>query len=246
MPHIIGIMGNLGAGKTTMASMMAWLWKQSIESRGGSVKMFANYDLYGAERMRVAEDWFKVAEAHGSICVWDEAHRSFNSRTALKSDNIIATDILTFARKMASIQIFATPSVQRLDNRIREMLEVLLHVRPAGNKGMHIDYYDHQADGFGRLGKLIHTRFLSSGKVKQIHKLNLFDSHSFVSGFPLPKSERAAAVFMDELEQVHDEARRKKKNEYRTRASSIEGPAAPAVPQPVNAPGEIYEAISGI
>lgn len=163
-----------------MASMMAWLYKGAIEKRGGSVKLFANYDLAGAERLKVAEDWFKVAAAHGSICVWDEAHRSFNSRTSLKSDNIIATDILTFARKMAAIQIFATPSVARLDSRVREMAEVLLHIRPAGNKGMHIDYYDFQADGFGRLGKLIHSRFLSSAKVSQIHKLNLFDSHSFV------------------------------------------------------------------
>lgn len=208
MPHIIGIMGPLGVGKTTMASMMAWLYKGAIEANDGAVKLFANYDLVGAERLKVSEDWFKVAEAHGSICVWDEAHRSFNSRTSLSFQNIIATDILTFVRKMASIQIFATPSVSRLDNRIREMLEVLIQIRPAGNKGMHIDYYDFQADGFGRFGKLINTRFLSSGKVKQIHRLNLFDSHSFVSGFPLPRNEREAAVFMDRLEAAHDEARR--------------------------------------
>lgn len=235
MPHIIGIMGNLGVGKTTMASMMAWLYKGAIEGRGGSIKLFANYELEGAERMKVAEDWFKVAEAHGSICVWDEAHRSFNSRTALKMDNIIATDILTFARKMASIQIFATPSVARLDNRVREMLEVLIHIRPAGNKGMHIDYYDFQADGFGRLGKLIHTRFLSSAKVNQIHKLNLFDSHSFVGGFPLPKTERAAAKFMDALEEAHDKARGKLRDnhtegyiEERSAASIIQFPGDPS------------------
>lgn len=229
MPHIIGIMGNLGVGKTTMATMLAWLYKNAIEARGGSIKLFANYELYGAERMKVAEDWFKVAAAHGSICVWDEAHRSFNSRTALKMDNIIATDILTFARKMASIQIFATPSVARLDNRVREMLEVLIHIRPAGNKGMHIDYYDFQADGYGRLGKLIHTRFLSSAKVRQIHKLNLFDSHSFVGGFPLPKTERAAAKFMDKLEEEHDKARGKLRNDNRTEKSINDGPAALAI-----------------
>ncbi len=208
MPHIIGIMGNLGAGKTTMASMMAWLYKNKIESAGGNVRLFSNYDLVGAERMKEPEDWFKVAQAHGSICVWDEAHRSFNNRKALSSDNIIATDILTFTRKMASIQIFATPSISRLDNRIREMLEILLHIRPAGNRGMHIDYYDFQADSFGSMGKLIHTRYLPAGKVGQIHKLNLFDSHSFVSGFPLPRTERAAMAFMDELERVHDESRK--------------------------------------
>lgn len=240
MPHIIGIMGNLGVGKTTMASMMAWLYKNKIEARGGSIQLFANYELKGAQRMKVAEDWFKVAAAHGSICVWDEAHRSFNSRTSLRADNIIATDILTFARKMASIQIFATPSIRRLDNRVREMLEILLHIRPAGNKGMHIDYYDFQADSYGSMGKLIHTRFLSSAKVGQIHKLNLFDTHSFVGGFPLPRTERAAKIFMDDLERVHDEARGHFHNDNRTAGNLEERSAALVIPLPGNSSGEIH------
>lgn len=208
MPHVIGIMGNLGAGKTTVGSMMAWLYKNSIEAREGSVKLFSNYDLHGSERMRVAEDWFKVAAAHGSIICWDEAHRSFDSRKSLKFENTLATDVLTFCRKMASIQIFMTPSIRRLDTRIREMLEILIHVRPMGNKGIKLDYYDFTADSYGPMGQLIHSRFLTSGRVAQIHKLDLFDTHSFVSGFPLPKTERAAEKFMDELERVHDEARR--------------------------------------
>lgn len=208
MPHVIGIMGNLGAGKTTVGSMIAWQYKNAIESLQGTVKLFSNYDLYGSDRMKVAEDWFKVAEAHGSIICWDEAHRSFDSRKSLKFENTLATDVLTFCRKMTSIQIFMTPSIKRLDTRIREMLEILIHVRPMGNKGIKLDYYDFTADSYGQMGQLIHSRFLTSGKVAQIHKLNLFDTHSFVSGFPLPKTERAAELFMDELERVHDQARR--------------------------------------
>lgn len=211
MPHVIGVMGNLGAGKTTIASTMAWLYKGDIEAVGGHVELFANYDLAGATRMKVAQDWFRVAEAHGSICVWDEAHRSFNNRKSMSSDNIIATDILTFCRKMAAIQIFVTPSITRLDKRILETLEVLIVVRPQGNKGIAFDYYDFQADAAGRYGKLIHTRFLPRYKVTQIHRLDLFDSESFVSGFPLPKTEREAERFMAELERVHDEARKKKR-----------------------------------
>jgi hypothetical protein len=209
MPHVIGVMGNLGAGKTTIASVITWLYKQQIEALGGNVSLFANYELYGALRMKLAEDWFKVADAHGSICVWDEAHRSFDSRKSLRFDNTLATDILTFARKMASIQIFVTPSIKRLDTRIREMLEILIQVRPMGNKGIRFDYYDFQADAFGPFGQFLHSRFLPAWKVQQIHKLNLFDSHSFVSGFPLPKNEREAEKFMDELERHHDEARKR-------------------------------------
>ncbi|NHN35559.1 ATP-binding protein [Paenibacillus agricola] len=208
MPHIIGVVGNLGAGKTTTASMVAHMYKNRIEENGGHVKLFANYDLAGSSRMKVAEDWFKVADAHGSICAWDEAHRSFDSRKSLKFENTLATDILTFVRKMASIQIFATPSIKRLDTRIRDMLEILIQVRPMGNKGIRLDYFDFQADAFGANGQFLHSRFLPSAKVKMIHSLNLFDSHSFVGGFPLPKNERDADVFMIELEKRHDAARK--------------------------------------
>ncbi|MEK5090512.1 zonular occludens toxin domain-containing protein [Paenibacillus sp. FSL M8-0228] len=217
MPHIIGVVGNLGAGKTTTASMMAWLYKNKIEKRGGHVQLFANYDLQGAERLKVASDWFKVAAANGSICVWDESHRSFDSRKSLKFENTLATDVLTFARKMQSIQIFATPSINRLDTRIREMLEVLIHVRPMGNKGIILDYFDFQADSFGPKGQFLHSRSLSSAKVKQIHGLDLFDTYSFVNGFPLPRTEREAETFLEELEKAHDEARRAKGANNRTR-----------------------------
>lgn len=211
MPHLIGITGNLGAGKTTLASIMAWHYKNKIESLGGDVQLFANYDLAGSERMREAEDWFKVADAHGSICVWDEAHRSFDSRRHSNFQNILATEILTFVRKMASIQFFVTPSIGRLDTRIREIIEVLIFVRQVGKYGIAIDYYDFQADFGGKFGKFLHNRFLPSSKVRQIHRLELFDSHSFVSGFPLPSTEPKAKKFMAELEKVHDEARKRKR-----------------------------------
>jgi energy-coupling factor transporter ATP-binding protein EcfA2 len=209
MPHVIGVMGRLGAGKTTIATILAHLYKQAIESRGGWIELFANYQLTSSQWMRTADDWFKVADAHGTICVWDEAHRSFDSRKSTSFQNILATDILTFCRKMASIQIFVTPSIKRLDTRIREMLEVLIIVRPMGNKGIRFDYYDFTADAFGPYGQFLHSRFLPAYKVAEIHRLNLFDSHSFVSGFPLPKTEREAIKFMEELEKRHDEGRKK-------------------------------------
>lgn len=211
MPHVIGVMGRLGAGKTTIATILTHLYKQAVESRGGTIELFANYDLTGSQRMKESEDWFKVADAHGSICVWDEAHRSFNSRNAMSFHNILANDILTFCRKMASIQIFVTPTIKRLDVVIRDMLEVLIIVRQMGNKGIRFDYYDYTADAFGQYGQFLHSRFLPAGKVQQIYRLNLFDSHSFVSGFPLPKNERAASKFMEELEARHDQARKSKR-----------------------------------
>jgi len=202
MPHLIAIVGGLGAGKTTFASLYPWLIKNAVERRGGELRLFANYDLYGAERMDVPEDWYKVAEAHGSICVWDEAHRTFDSRKFNQFQNIFATEILTFVRKMASIQIFATPSIMRLDTRIRDMLEVLIVARKVGN-GVFYDFYEYQSDFAGRFGRYLHSKFLPLHKMKKIHRLNLFDSYSFVSRFPLPSNERDAKRFMDELEAAH-------------------------------------------
>lgn len=213
MPHLIGVQGPLGAGKSTTGTFMAWLLKNEIEAAGGHVELFANFDLYGAYIMKESQDWFRVADAQGSICVWDEAHRSFDSRRFMTYQNQVATDILTFVRKMASIQIFITPNVRRLDTRIREIMEVLITVRKVGNRGISLDYYDFQDDQFGAYGRFLHSRFLPASKLKQIHALNLFDSHSFIRGFPLPKTEREANRFMDELEKAHDEARfRKQKN----------------------------------
>lgn len=202
MPHLIGFVGSLGAGKTTGASLFPWLWKNAVEARGGALKLFANYDLYGAERMDAPEDWYKVAEAHGSVCIWDEAHRTFDSRRWNKFENILATELLTFVRKMSAIQVFATPSIMRLDTRIREILEILIVVRKTG-AGTYYDFYDYQADFGGRYGKYLHTKFLPKSKMAAIHRLNLFDSHSFVSKFPLPKTEKEAKKFMEELEAAH-------------------------------------------
>lgn len=202
MAHMYAITGALGAGKTTMASIIAWAWKLAVEARGGHVRLFANYDLRGADRLDKTEDWFRVAEAHGSICVWDESHRSFDSRKFGRLENILATEILTFARKMASVHVFATPSVNRLDTRLREMIEVLIVVRK-GNGGTYFDFYDFQADFGGKYGKYLHTKFLPHYNRRKVHRLNLFDSYSFVNEFPLPKTEREGISFMRDLEEAH-------------------------------------------
>lgn len=202
MPHLIGFVGPLGAGKTTGASLFPWLWKNTVEAQGGDLALFSNYGLYGAHQMTDPEDWFTVAEAHGSICVWDEAHRTFDSRKFSAFENIFATELLTFVRKLASIQVFATPSINRLDTRIREILEILIVVRKAGH-GTFYDFYDFQADFGGRYGKYLHSKFLPKHKLASIYKLNLFDTHSFVSRFPLPKTEAEAVKFMAALEEAH-------------------------------------------
>ncbi|MBE3553573.1 MAG: ATPase [Thermicanus sp.] len=210
MPHFIGIQGNLGAGKSTVASTMAYYYKNVSESRFGvEIELFSNYYLKGSKPMESYENWYEVANAQGSIVVWDEAQMVFDSRTSLKGGQITATKILNYCRKLKSIQFFVSPSIDNLDTRIRGMIEVLLNVRKMGNKGIAIDYFDYQAKNYGPWGKLINKRFIPASKVRQIHRLNLFDTFQIVQGFPMPMTERDEAKFFKTLEEVHNNARKR-------------------------------------
>lgn len=209
MPHFIFIQGNLGAGKTLSASIMAHYYKSRVESRGGRLELFSNYGLKGSHDMKDYTDWYKVADAQGSICVWDEAQRIFDSRQALKGQNIIATHLLMYVRKLGSVQIFVSPSILNIDTRIRSLTEVLINVRKIGNKGIRLEYFDYQAQNYGSFGKMINTRFISSAKLREIYKLKLYDTHTLIQGFPLPRTERQANEFFKELEERHEAARRR-------------------------------------
>lgn len=207
MAHFIGIQGLLGAGKTTTGSMMAWLYKNKAEARGGNVQLFSNYSLRGAIEMDHYEKWYQVAECHGSVVVWDEGQTQFDSRDFSSGDRVFSTNLLNFCRKINSVQIVIAPNFNNIDKRIRQLTEVLINVVKVGNKGMRLEYYDFQAgNGESNLGKFLHSRFLPAFKIKQIHGLHLFDTYRMVRGFPMPKTERAQKEFWDKLELKHDEA----------------------------------------
>ncbi|PKC52601.1 hypothetical protein RhiirA1_481144 [Rhizophagus irregularis] len=46
------------------------------------------------------KDWFKVAEAQGSICVWDEAYLAFSNRKWSKYGQSVLTDSSTDRRSI--------------------------------------------------------------------------------------------------------------------------------------------------
>ncbi len=210
MAHFIGVQGLLGAGKTTTASMLAHYYKNSVEARGGAIKLFSNYGLRGAQEMAKYQDWYDVADAHGSVIVWDESQTNFDGRQFSSSDNIMATQLLNYCRKMNSVQIMVAPNFSNLDRRIRQLTEVLINVVKCGNKGIRLEYYDYQAgNGESNFGKFLHSRFLPARKIKQIHSLNLFHTYRMVRGFPMPSTERAKKDFWENLEAFHEQALRR-------------------------------------
>lgn len=203
MAHHFFIQGSLGAGKTLIASTLAHYWKMKVESQGGRIQLFSNYDLEDAMPMTHYTDWFKVAEAQGSICVWDEAYLAFSNRKWSKYGQSVLTDVMMMTRKMKSVQIYCSPSINFVDSRVRQIVEVLITARQIGDKGFQYYFQDYQTKEF------MHKQFLPMFKAKKIMKLNLYDTENMVQYFPIPETEREGNEFFARLEEIHNIARGK-------------------------------------
>lgn len=205
MVHHMFIQGGLGAGKTFVMSLLAHHWKNRTERLGGHVELFSNYELLDSTPMSHYTDWYSVAEAQGSIICWDEAQMAFSNRRWSSYGAGVATEVLMFTRKMKSLQIYCSPSINNVDSRIRNLVEVLITTRKIGNKGFQLHFSDYQT------GQFMHTQFIPMFKAKRIFKLKLYDTYNMVTGFPLPGTEREGTEFFNKLSDMHDLARGKNK-----------------------------------
>lgn len=211
MAYHIFIEGGLGAGKTLLMSTLAHHWRHKVRQMGGDIQLFSNYELKDSYDMIHYEDWYEVAKAQGSICCWDEAQMVFDSRQSLKSTSIYATQLLMYMRKIKSIQLYASPSINNVDSRIRQLVEVLISVSKQGNKGILVNFFDYQDKKFGSNGRFLHSQFVPQSTLNRIYKANYYDTYNMVQGFPLPKTDRQAKEFFEKLEYIHDLARGKLK-----------------------------------
>jgi len=203
MAHHFFIEGPLGSGKTLMMSILAHHFKHQVQRIGGDVQLFSNYHLKDAIQMDHYEDWYQVAEAQGSIVCWDEAQMAFSNRKWSGYGNGIATEVMMYTRKMQSVQMYCSPSINNVDSRIRQIVEILIRVRKEGKRGFRLYFYDYQTNQFMR------TAFFPMYKAKKIFKVKLYDTYQMVSFFPLPPNEREGNKFFDKLEEVHDLNRKK-------------------------------------
>lgn len=203
MAHHFFIQGPLGSGKTFLMSLLATYWKERVERNGGNIALFSNYGLKDSEPLDNYEDWYKVAEAQGSIVCWDESQMAFSNRKWSKYGQGIATEVMMFTRKMQSVQFYCSPSIHNVDSRIRQIVEVLIDVRKIGKKGFSLRFTDYQT------GEFMMKQFIPMWKANKIFKLNLYDTHEMVQGFPLPATERQGEEFFATLQSIHDAARGK-------------------------------------
>lgn len=203
MAHHFFIQGALGGGKTFLMSVLAHHWKEKTEQQGGRVKLFSNYELKNSYPMNHYTDWYDVAEAQGSIICWDEAQMAFSNRKWSQYGSTLATEVMMYTRKMQSVQMYCSPSINNVDSRIRQIVEILVTVRRIGDKGFSIHFMDYQTKEF------MQKQFLPMWKAKRLFKMNLYDTYNMVSGFPLPTTEKQGNEFMAKLSDIHDEHRRK-------------------------------------
>lgn len=205
MAHHIFIQGALGSGKTFMMSVLAHHWKEKVQAKAGNIELFSNYDLLDSHTMSHYTDWYKVAEAQGSICCWDEAQMAFSNRKWSNYGNSLATEVLMFTRKMQAVSFYCSPSINNVDSRIRQIVEILITVRKIGDKGFQLHFQDYQTKEF------MMTQFFPMFKAKKIFKKNLYDTYNMVQSFPLPSNERQGNEFFEKLEEIHDAARGKRR-----------------------------------
>ena len=202
MAHHIFIQGPLGSGKTFLMSLLATHWRDKVIAAGGDIKLYSNYGLKNSAPLDDYEAWYDVAAAQGSIVCWDEAQMAFSNRKWSKYGAGVATELLMYTRKMQSVQFYCSPSIQNVDSRIRQIVEILIDVRKIGKSGFSLRFTDYQT------GEFMHKQFIPTSKANRIFKLGLYDTHERVMGFPLPQNERDGKTFFETLQKIHNANRK--------------------------------------
>lgn len=198
MPHFVGFQGALGHGKTLNASLLALMWANATDNK---TKVFSNFDLKGSISFDHYSKWFDVADALGSLIVWDEAQLQFDRR--FWSRNTIASQILNMTRKLRAVHLFVTPVINTLDSRILDLIEVLVTVRKREGYGIFLDFYEYQDKRYGNYGRHIKTKFMPWITFKKVIRINLYDTYQMVYPFQEPRTEREQIVFLKELQERH-------------------------------------------
>ncbi|MMZ56022.1 Zonular occludens toxin (Zot) [compost metagenome] len=201
MARVIGITGQFGAGKSTTAVIKAHQWA----ARAG-VKIFANFPLRNAYLFDHYTDWYRLADIHGSVVIFDESQNDYDGRKWGKESNITLTQIFNYVRKMNCIFIFILPDYQNIDTRIRNNTEWLINCQktPGGTIINHV--YDYKQKAFGEWGKLLNKWVLPKSSQSKVYGLDLFDSNSMVTSFPMPQGEKQTKEFFEELKRRHEAA----------------------------------------
>jgi hypothetical protein len=197
---MLGVEGGYGQGKTLTAVVKAHQW-----AAASGCKLFANFPLRGAYLFDHYEDWYRIADAHGSIVIFDESQSNFDSRTWSGGGQVAMTQVLNYVRKLNCVFFFISPSYDNVDTRIRQKTDLLISCHRPPNGPIYNYIYDYQSKIHGPKGKLITRWVLPVASQRKIHALKLYNTHSMVARFPTPPQNRMNRFF-EELDRRHNAA----------------------------------------
>lgn len=202
--YLVGICGGYGQGKTMTATIKAHQW-----AAASGAKLFANFPLRGAYIFDHYEDWYRVADAHGSIIIFDEAQSNFDNRTWGGNGQIVMTQTLNYVRKLNALIIFILPSYNNVDNRIRDKTDLLIECVKNPQSGTINNFvYEYQSKQFGQKGRFLNRWTLPMAQQKKIRELKLYSTYSMVHRFPTPPNNKVEQFF-EELDRRHEAALRR-------------------------------------
>lgn len=197
--HIVGVEGPYGSGKTTTAVLKAHQW-----AAASGAKIFANFPLRGAYLFDTYEDWYRIADAHGSILIFDESEQNWDGRKWASQGQIDQTHVINYVRKMNSLFIFILPDYNDIESRVRKKTDILIECKKTTGGILNL-IYDPRQKEFGDKGKLVNRWFLPKEAQKKIWDLKLFNTHSMVQKFPTPPPNKVDHFFK-ELDRRHSRA----------------------------------------
>lgn len=198
---LVGVSGGYGQGKTMTSVIKAHQW-----AAASGAKLFANFPLRGAYIFDDYTDWYRVADVHGSVIIFDEAQSNFDSRTWGGAGQIAMTQVINFVRKLNCLMIFILPSFNNIDTRIRGNTDMLIECfKDAQNNTIRNYVYEFQDKSHGQKGKFLRRWTLPAAAQKKIHELNLYSTHSMVHRFPTPPQNKLEQFF-EELDRRHNAA----------------------------------------
>lgn len=201
MAFVFGITGGFGNGKSTTGVVKGHIWAQ----RSGA-QLWANFPLAGAYEFNHYTDWYRIADAHGSIILFDESQSNFDGRQWGGEANITLSQIFNFVRKMNCIFVFILPCYENIDTRIRQRTDILINCIKTKSGVIFNQVYDYQDKAYGEYGRLINKWILPIESQRKIYSLNLFNTYSMVHRFPMPNGKKQTEEFFRQLDQHHQAA----------------------------------------
>lgn len=194
MAFIIGIEGGYGSGKTLTAVLKAHMWAQA-----SGAKIFANFPVRGGYLFQNYTDWYKIADVHGSILIFDESQSNFDGRKWGSSGQIEMTQVINFVRKMNSLFIFTLPHYDNLESRVRQQTDILIKCRKTPGDTIINHVYDYQE------GRPLTKWVLPKSSIQKVSEARLYNTKSFVHRFPTPPPNKVEEFFKT-LDLHHEKA----------------------------------------